>query len=97
MDLQKLPRLDFQIGIHERRGHVFGEDVERQHAAMLQVAQHLMPPDEDFAGGRGFEELLFADRLAVGGGKQLAIAQKHSQRQMAAGDVAEVAFDLMRS
>ncbi|MEZ6088536.1 MAG: hypothetical protein R3C05_11025 [Pirellulaceae bacterium] len=48
---------DFQITIDERRGHLFGEHIQRQHPFVLHVAQHLMPPTQNLGGG-GLIELL---------------------------------------
>ena len=39
-----MPGFDFEIGVDELGGHVFGEDVEGENAVVFEVAENLVPP-----------------------------------------------------
>ena len=73
-----------EILVDERRRHVLGENVEHHRPAVLEVAQHLVPPIEDF-GSRGRPIELHSARVyRVGLVEKLVVAQQNSQRQVLA-------------
>ena len=49
--LQQVPRFDFEITVHKRRGHAFGKDIDGQHALPLEIDERLMTPRQHV--GRG--------------------------------------------
>lgn len=90
-----MSRFNFQVTVHERRGHIFGKDIEGQDAVVREVAEDLAAPGEDFRSGGGLEKLLVAGGLAIGCAKEAMVAEQDAEREMAADEVAKVTFDLM--
>ena len=80
LHLQQMPHFHFEAAVDERSGHLLGEDVQCQNALALQVAEDLMPPNENVGGGRGAPELLFVWMLDLDGVEQISIAEEHAHR-----------------
>jgi hypothetical protein len=38
--LEQVPRLDLPVAVDQRGGHLLGEDVQREHAFLLEIGQH---------------------------------------------------------